>query len=98
MRHCFVRFNDNNEDTLSFDRQGVHKDPNPAGAEYSKTTSVRSGDRRCGSNDTDDCVRNEMKKCKGSDFVTMGFNCCACAGNALYRYGLKKAIISKMSG
>jgi RHS repeat-associated protein len=89
MRHCFVRFNGNNNDTLSFDRQGVHKDPNPGGAGYSKTTGDKGGDRRCGSNNTDDCVRNEMKKCQGSDFSTLSFNCCRCVSNALYACGLK---------
>lgn len=79
-RHCFVRFNGDNNDTLSYDNTGVRKDPNPGGATYSKTTG-----EGC-----DDCVRNEMNKCKGADYCFGGFNCCMCVSNALNACGLKK--------
>jgi hypothetical protein len=82
-RHCFARFNGNNSDTLSYDNQGVHKDPNPGGASYSKTTG-------CQSQSTDDCVRKEMQKCKGKDYDFIHFNCCMCVSNALNACGLKK--------
>ena len=82
-RHCFVRFNGNNMDTLSYDNQGVHGDPNPGDAPYSKTTG-------CQSQSTDDCVRKEMQKCKGEDYDFIHFNCCMCVSNALNACGLKK--------
>jgi RHS repeat-associated protein len=39
VRHCFVRFNSNNNDTLSFTNQGIGPDANPAG------TSILNRDR-----------------------------------------------------
>lgn len=80
-RHCFVRFNGNNKDTLSFDNKGVHQDPIPGGGTYSKTI---------GKDCADDCVRNEMKKCKGSDYDFFVYNCCMCVSNSLKACGLKK--------
>jgi hypothetical protein len=83
-RHCFVRFNGDNNDTLSYNDRGVDKDLNPGGATYSKTTGQGGND--C----NDDCVRNEMKKCKGADYDFTGYNCCMCVSNALNACGLKK--------
>ena len=39
-QHCFVRFNGDNNDTMSYDRGGVHPDPKPGNA--SCTPSVSS--------------------------------------------------------
>jgi RHS repeat-associated protein len=80
-RHCFLRFNGNNTDTLSFDNKGVHPDPNPDTAEYSKTNGQEN----------DECVRKEMNKCQASDYDFTDFNCCKCASNALNACGLKNA-------
>jgi RHS repeat-associated protein len=54
VRHCFIRFNGNNNDTLSFSNEGVNSDPNPGGAQYSPIPG----------NQDDACLRREMNKCK----------------------------------
>ncbi|MCP5058574.1 MAG: hypothetical protein GY937_17875, partial [bacterium] len=77
-RHCFLRFDKNNGDTMSFDRGGVHADPNPGGANFTPTTGLSN----------DQCVRNEMKKCEGKNYNLFQFNCCQCASNALSACGL----------
>jgi len=79
-RHCFVRFNGDNNDTLSFSDKGVGPDANPQGADYSPTIGP----------DNDDCVRMQMMTCKASDYAFCDFNCCKCVSNALYYCGLKK--------
>jgi RHS repeat-associated protein len=79
-RHCFIRFNGNSTDTLSFDTRGVHPDPNPGKAKYDKTTGPQN----------DECVKQEMKKCKADDYDFTEFNCCHCASNALNACGLQK--------
>ena len=79
-RHCFVRFNSNSADTLSFDNQGVHPDPSPGSASYSKTLGKEN----------DSCVRKEMNKCQGGDYDFLDFNCCMCVSNALNACGLTK--------
>jgi RHS repeat-associated protein len=76
-RHCFVRFNGNNGDTLSFDNNGVHPDPNPKGASCQKTDG-----------DEDDCVKREIKKCQASNYRLTGFNCCHCAEQAMKTCGI----------
>lgn len=86
-RHCFVRFNGKNSDTLSFDNTGVHEDPNPGGATYSKTT---------GNDCADDCVKKEMKKCMASEYDFTDFNCCMCVSNALYDCGLKNKVLGQI--
>jgi len=79
-RHCFLRFNGNNSDTLSFDNKGVHSDPNPGGGKFSPTTGSMN----------DACVRKKMNQCNGKDYDFIEFNCCQCASNALFACGLKK--------
>jgi hypothetical protein len=79
-RHCFVRFNGDNSDTMSFDKQGVHADPNPSAANFSPTI----GD------ENDSCVREEMSKCEADDYDFTKFNCCHCVSNALFSCDLKK--------
>jgi hypothetical protein len=78
MRHCFVRFNGNNSNTLSFTPSGVGPDENPAGAIYSPTVGPEN----------DSCVREEMLKCR--DFAFFTNNCCDCVGYALDACGLGK--------
>jgi RHS repeat-associated protein len=80
-RHCFVRFNKNNSDTLSFDKRGVHADPNPGAADYSPTAGKEN----------DSCVRQKMKKCEAETYDFTDFNCCHCVSNALNACGLQKA-------
>ena len=53
-RHCLVRFNKDNNDTISFDNRGVHADPNPKGAAFSSTIGPEN----------DECIRKEMQNCK----------------------------------
>jgi hypothetical protein len=72
-RHCFIRFNGDNKDTLSFDPKGVHKDPKPDWGTCHKTSGT--GD--------DDCVRREMKQCQADQYDFTGFNCCHCAEQGL---------------
>jgi hypothetical protein len=79
-KHCFVRFNGNNNDTPSFDINGVQPDPNPKGAKYSPTIGPEN----------DACVRAQMEMCQSSDYAFCDFNCCKCVSNALYFCGLKK--------
>jgi RHS repeat-associated protein len=79
-RHCYLRFNGNNKDTLSFDPSGVHVDPAPDW--WPKSCSTTKGDQN------DDCVRREMKKCKASQYNFTGFNCCHCAEQAMKACGL----------
>ena len=79
-RHCFVRFNGNNNDTLSFDNTGVHADPNPASADYSPTTGTQN----------DSCVRQEMQRCRAEDYDFTQYDCCQCVSNALNACGLQK--------
>ncbi len=79
-RHCFVRFNGNNQDTLSYSNKGITPDPNPSGASFSRTEGKEN----------DSCVRNEMKRCRAEDYDFTQFNCCMCASNALDACGLKK--------
>ena len=80
-RHCFVRFDGNKDDTLSYDKKGVHPDPNPD----SRTAmcSPTKGDQ------DDDCVRREMKKCQASQFDISSNNCCHCAEAAFRACGLR---------
>lgn len=77
-RHCFIRFNGDNSDTLSFDNEGVHADPNPQGGACGPTKGTPN----------DDCVRREMKLCQASQYDFTDFNCCDCAAVALQRCGL----------
>jgi RHS repeat-associated protein len=79
-RHCFIRFNGNNFDTLSFDPSGVHQDPAP-------NWWPRSCQQTLGPQD-DDCVKKEMQKCRGDQYSFLGFNCCHCAEQALKGCGL----------
>ena len=80
-KHCFLRFNGNNNDTLSFDNKGVHADPRPGTATFNPTRGPEN----------DECVRREMSKCEASSYDFTEFNCCKCASNALYTCGLQNA-------
>ena len=79
--HCYVQFNGNNDDTLSFDPDGVHKDP--AKPWYPRLCFDSKGP------DNDDCVRREMKKCMAKDYNLIHCNCCDCAQRALEACGLR---------
>jgi RHS repeat-associated protein len=74
-RHCFVRFNGDNNDTLSFDTEGVHPDPAPDW--WPKSCQSTEGKQ------DDDCVRREMNKCSADQYDFTGFNCCHCAEQAM---------------
>src|SRR5262249_32288121 len=74
-KHCFIRFDDDDKDTLSFDKDGVHLDRAPSW-----------WPKRClptGGNQNDNCLRGEMKKCQADQYDFTGFNCCHCAEQAL---------------
>ncbi len=79
-RHCYIRFNGNSKDTLSFDLKGVHPDPAP------KWWPGQSCSPTKGKQD-DECVKKEMNKCKADQYNLTGFNCCHCAENALKACG-----------
>jgi len=76
-RHCFLRYNHNDNDTSSYDPSGTHSDPKPAGAQCVPTR----GDQ------DDDCLKREMNKCKGSEYDFTGHNCCHCAEDAMKACG-----------
>jgi hypothetical protein len=78
-QHCFLRFNYDNSDTLSFDPSGVHADPFPQAATFTPITGPR---------DNDQCLRDQMQRCKPFDYDFFLFNCCNCASNAIYYCGL----------
>jgi RHS repeat-associated protein len=78
-RHCFVRFNRSDQDTLSFDNTGVHVDPNPDGGVFTSTSGEPN----------DECVRNSMRACRADQYDFTNFNCCHCVSNALYSCGLE---------
>jgi RHS repeat-associated protein len=78
VRHCFVRFNGDNGNTLGFDSRGVAPDVNPSGATYSSTVGPEN----------DSCVREQMLKCRDYAFFTN--NCCDCVAYALDSCGLRK--------
>jgi RHS repeat-associated protein len=78
-RHCFVRFNGSNSDTLSFDLDGVHADPSPGSADFYQTIGPEN----------DDCVRQQMNSCSQDTYNFFTFNCCMCVSNALEACGLQ---------
>jgi RHS repeat-associated protein len=71
-QHCFIRFNGDNSDTASYDPTGVHPDPKPENAHCKAIGG-----------DDDDCLKREMKNCKGSDFHFLKKNCCNCVEDAI---------------
>jgi len=75
--HCFLRFNKNNKDTLSFDTKGVHPDPAPTWGACMPTI----GDQN------DSCLKKAMKTCKGDKYSFLHFNCCHCVEQALSACG-----------
>lgn len=77
MRHCFLRFNGDNNDTSSFDPEGVHPDPKP---EWGSCEDVRD-------DDDDDCLKREMAKCQAEQYDFTGNNCCHCVESALRACG-----------
>jgi len=79
--HCYVRFNGNKNDTLSFDSQGVHPDPAPSWWPQQYCRRINGGQNN-------DCLRNEMKKCTPTDFSVVHHNCCDCAEQAIKACGL----------
>ncbi|MEW8525602.1 MAG: hypothetical protein AB2552_21415, partial [Candidatus Thiodiazotropha endolucinida] len=78
-RHCFLRFNGNNNDTLSFSNTGVGPDPNPGGAKYNPIPGKQD----------DACLRREKKKCGADHYRFCRFNCCRCIANAISACNLK---------
>ena len=76
-KHCFVRFNGNDQNTLSFDPQGVHPDPEPKGAMCVPAKGWQQADN---------CVKRQMETCQDYNFLKN--NCCHCAEEALKACGL----------
>jgi RHS repeat-associated protein len=79
-RHCFIRFDGDNTDTLGFDKDGVHPDPAPSW--WPKSCEEAGGGER------DDCLRREMNKCEASQYDFTGFNCCHCTEEAMKACGI----------
>jgi len=88
VRHCFVRFNGDNKDTLSFSSKGVGRDPNPGGGSFFNPGKTEFSGTDGKENDA--CVRKEVNKCQADDYDFTEFNCCNCVANALNACGLKK--------
>lgn len=88
-RHCFVRFNGNNNDTMSFTNQGVGPDANPSGRNpiFNPGESQFSGTK---GKRNDACVRREMNTCQAKNYDFEEFNCCDCVARALNACGLRK--------
>jgi len=84
-KHCYIRFNGNVNDTLSFTNKGVGKDAAPSwwfGQSCSKTNGIQD----------DCCVRREFELCmKKEKWALFGFNCCHCAESALKACGLSSS-------
>ena len=87
VRHCFVRFNGDNNDTLSFDNKGVHPDPNPSGTSWLNRGSSQFSSTSGTQNDS--CVKKEMNTCNAKDYDPADYNCCTCVANALNACGLR---------
>ncbi len=79
-RHCFIRFDGSNSNTLSFDPKGVHPDPAPKW--FPRSCEPMKGDPN------DDCLKKEMAKCTAGEYDFTGFNCCHCAEEAMNACGL----------
>jgi RHS repeat-associated protein len=80
-RHCFVRFNQDDQDTSSYDPEGTHKDPAPSW--WPKSCKATEGTQN------DDCVKREMATCRAEDYDVTGNNCCHCVERALRACGLR---------
>ena len=77
-RHCFIRFDGNEEDALGFDGTGTHNNP-------------PSADDICiemQGTENDQCLRDQMITCRGQDYQWFYFNCCHCVERAMNRCGL----------
>ena len=76
-KHCFIRYNDDNNDTQSYDSTGVHFDPQPKSAICTPTQGTQD----------DACLKSEMQKCKGVDYHFTSHNCCHCVEDAMKACG-----------
>ena len=76
-RHCYVKFDDGS--TSSYDPSGVYPDPDPK-QEGTMCTEQTEPEK-------DDCIKEAMKKCQGSQYNFTGFNCCHCAEQAMKECG-----------
>jgi len=77
-RHCYAKFDDGT--TSSYDQDGVHPDPDPN--QDGTVCTEQQGSKQ------DDCIRDAMKQCKGSDYSFTGFNCCHCVEQAMKECGV----------
>ncbi len=78
--HCFQRFNKDEKDTLSYYKDGV----NPDGDPHAALSCVQASSTP----QQDQCIRDQMHKCKGSDWDGRTNNCCHCIESALTACGL----------
>lgn len=78
VRHCFLRFNGNASDTLSFDNQGTHGDPSPFTGTLSPVRAS-TGDISC--------VKRAFEEC--NDYHFTDNNCCDCAADSLQACGIQ---------
>jgi RHS repeat-associated protein len=80
-RHCYIRFNKNDNDTSTYDTSGGgHSDPAPSW--WPKSCVPTKGEQ------DDDCLKREMKKCEASQFDILSTNCCRCTEQAMKRCGM----------
>ena len=79
-RHCYIRFNKDDNNTLSYDNTGVHPDPAPDW--WPNSCEATKGSQN------DNCVKREMKKCQADQYNFIGFNCCHCAEKAMKACGI----------
>ena len=79
-RHCFIRFNGNDNDTSSYGPKGTQSDPAPSW--FPKSCQPTNG------NQNDQCLKSEMNKCQAGDYDFTGNNCCHCAEKAMKACGI----------
>lgn len=79
-RHCFVRFNGDDKDTMSYDNSRVG--PDQGFGWLSRACTMTSGQQN------DACVKREMGKCDPKQYDFTGFNCCHCVEQAFNSCGL----------
>lgn len=76
-RHCYVRSDDGSTSSFAPDGIGPERDPN-----NSDTVCTDSKEP-----EKDNCIKKEMKKCKGSNYSYTKFNCCHCLEQAMKACG-----------
>ena len=76
-RHCYPKFDDGS--TSSYSPNGVNPDRHPNQPGTSCTIPQEP--------EKDDCIKQAMQRCNGSNYSLIHFNCCHCAEQALKECG-----------